>query len=280
MTELAESIYTSQSGVTYQITQLEKAGLVRRRICPSGPRAVYAVLTDAGLDALERRSRWSFAAMSVLAALVMAAARILVPDAAGQRAQTRVPLAKVLRLAGVAAILVVVLTWMLAHNLLYTYIAPYLCEAPLALRPDLALVVFGVAALVGMWITGLFIDRALRWLTLASVALFVVVGAVLLAAQDSLAGALLAIVLWGVAFGGAATHLQTAMSEATGENADVANAMLTTSFNLAIFAGGALGAVVIEGVGARMLPTALIVLALLALVIVGCGRRAAFPTNR
>jgi predicted MFS family arabinose efflux permease len=224
--------------------------------------------------------RWSFAAMSVLAALVMAAARILVPDAAGQRAQTRVPLAKVLRLPGVATILVVVLTWMLAHNLLYTYIAPYLREAHLALRPDLALVVFGLAALVGIWITGLFIDRALRRLTLASVALFAIVGAVLLAAQDSLAGALLAIVLWGVAFGGAATHLQTAMSEATGENADVGNAMLTTSFNLAIFAGGALGAVVIEGVGARMLPTALIVLALLTLVIVGCGRRAAFPANR
>ncbi|KUN58055.1 MarR family transcriptional regulator [Streptomyces canus] len=54
MTELAESVYASQSGVTYQITQLEKAGLVRRRICPSGPRAVYAVLTDAGLATIER----------------------------------------------------------------------------------------------------------------------------------------------------------------------------------------------------------------------------------
>ncbi|WP_421106437.1 MFS transporter [Streptomyces sp. NEAU-S77] len=224
--------------------------------------------------------RWSFAAMALLAALVMAAARVLVPDAAGQRAQTRVSLAQVLRLPGVATILVVVFTWMLAHNLLYTYIAPYLREAHLALRAELALVVFGVAALAGIWITGLFIDRALRRLTLSSVALFAVVGAVLLAAQDSLAVALLAIVLWGIAFGGAATHLQTAMSEATGENADVANAMLTTSFNLAIFAGGALGAVVVEGVGARMLPAALLVLALLALVIVGCGRRTAFPTNR
>ncbi|MFH9550127.1 MarR family winged helix-turn-helix transcriptional regulator [Streptomyces sp. NPDC051445] len=54
MTELAESVYASQSGVTYQISQLEKTGLVRRRICPSGPRAVYAVLTDAGLATLER----------------------------------------------------------------------------------------------------------------------------------------------------------------------------------------------------------------------------------
>jgi DNA-binding MarR family transcriptional regulator len=54
MTELADTLYTSQSGTTYQIAQLEKAGLVRRRQCLGGPRAVYAVLTDAGFEVLKR----------------------------------------------------------------------------------------------------------------------------------------------------------------------------------------------------------------------------------
>lgn len=54
MTELADTLYTTQSGTTYQIAQLEKAGLVRRRQCLGGPRAVYAVLTDAGFEVLER----------------------------------------------------------------------------------------------------------------------------------------------------------------------------------------------------------------------------------
>jgi DNA-binding MarR family transcriptional regulator len=54
MIELADTLYTSQSGTTYQIAQLEKAGYVRRRACRGGPRAVYAVLTDAGFEALER----------------------------------------------------------------------------------------------------------------------------------------------------------------------------------------------------------------------------------
>lgn len=171
--------------------------------------------------------------MSLLAALIMIAVRAVVPDVPGQRAQTQLPLRRVLTFPGVPTILVVVFTWMLAHNLLYTYIAPYLRESHLPLRPDLALVAFGVAALIGIWITGLFIDRALRGLTLASVALFAVAGAILLAAQGSLSFALLAIALWGVAFGGAATHLQTAMGAAAGENADVANAMLTTAFNAA-----------------------------------------------
>ncbi|TDO50550.1 MarR family protein [Kribbella sp. VKM Ac-2527] len=57
MTELAESVYSSQSGITYQITQLEKHDLVQRRHGDTGPRAVYAVLTDAGSKTLKRAAR-------------------------------------------------------------------------------------------------------------------------------------------------------------------------------------------------------------------------------
>ncbi|MYT21828.1 MarR family transcriptional regulator [Streptomyces sp. SID7760] len=54
MTELANGLINSKSGLTYQVTQLEKAGLVRRRSCPSDVRGVFAVLTDTGRDRLER----------------------------------------------------------------------------------------------------------------------------------------------------------------------------------------------------------------------------------
>ncbi|MGW3562556.1 MarR family winged helix-turn-helix transcriptional regulator [Streptomyces sp. NPDC000941] len=54
MAELACALVNSKSGLTYQIGQLEKAGLVRRRSCPSDERAVYAVLTDDGMALLER----------------------------------------------------------------------------------------------------------------------------------------------------------------------------------------------------------------------------------
>ena len=48
MRELADSVLTSKSGLTYQIGQLETAGLVRRRVCESDVRGVLACLTDAG----------------------------------------------------------------------------------------------------------------------------------------------------------------------------------------------------------------------------------------
>jgi DNA-binding MarR family transcriptional regulator len=54
MSELADGITVSRSGLTYQITQLERAGLVRREKCPSDERGVLAVLTGAGSAALGR----------------------------------------------------------------------------------------------------------------------------------------------------------------------------------------------------------------------------------
>ena len=54
MSELADVIVVSRSGLTYQITQLEKAGLVRREKCPSDERGILAILTPAGRDALLR----------------------------------------------------------------------------------------------------------------------------------------------------------------------------------------------------------------------------------
>ena len=54
MTELADTLLASKSGLTYQVTQLEKAGLVARRSCPSDVRGVFAVLTEAGRSRLEQ----------------------------------------------------------------------------------------------------------------------------------------------------------------------------------------------------------------------------------
>nr|BFD90260.1 MarR family transcriptional regulator [Kitasatospora sp. Xyl93] len=54
MTELADKLVTSKSGLTYQVTQLERAGLVARRSCPSDVRGVIAELTDQGRETLRR----------------------------------------------------------------------------------------------------------------------------------------------------------------------------------------------------------------------------------
>jgi predicted MFS family arabinose efflux permease len=123
------------------------------------------------------------------------------------------------------------------------------------------------------------IDDNLRGMLLVSISLFIVAGVVFIVGEHSLAAVLVAIVLWGLAFGGAATQLQTAIGKASGENADVANSMLTVSFNLAIFAAGVGGALVI-GVDPVALPIVMVILAAVALFVVAVSRRSAFPVGR
>ena len=224
--------------------------------------------------------RWSFGTLSVLMALTLVLAVVLVPDAPGQRAGSHLPVRRVLTIPGVAVILLVILTWMTAHNTVYTYVSTYLGSAEVPLPVDVALVTFGVAALVGVAVTAALVDRALRRLLLVGIALFAAAGVMLLVGQPSRAAVLAALVCWGIGYGGAATQLQTAVSEAAGENADVANSLLGVAFNLAIFAGGVLGAVLISRSPEITLPVVMIVLALIALAVAGAARRTAFPRGR
>jgi DNA-binding MarR family transcriptional regulator len=48
MSQLAGILNTSKSGLTYQVGQLEKAGLARRKPDPDDVRGVIAVITDEG----------------------------------------------------------------------------------------------------------------------------------------------------------------------------------------------------------------------------------------
>ncbi|GAA4058301.1 MULTISPECIES: MarR family winged helix-turn-helix transcriptional regulator [Actinomadura] len=54
MSDLAREVMVSKSRLTYQVSGLEKAGLVRRRPCDADRRAVWAELTDEGAAALAR----------------------------------------------------------------------------------------------------------------------------------------------------------------------------------------------------------------------------------
>ena len=52
MTELADRVLLSRSGLTRLVDRLERDGLVERASCPNDARGTHAVLTDAGLNRL------------------------------------------------------------------------------------------------------------------------------------------------------------------------------------------------------------------------------------
>ncbi|MCM2402801.1 MFS transporter [Rhizobium sp. S153] len=194
--------------------------------------------------------RLTFGLLSVIALLLAGWTIAKVPDFSGEPEAQRPSLAQVFVVPGVRPVLAVTLCFVLAHNLLYTYIAPLLVGYRMTGQIDSVLLVFGGSALVSIGLTGALIDKWLRPLTFTGIGLFLV--AVLILAVTT--GAPLAIygaaLIWGLAFGGSATLFQTASARAAGPAADVAQAIIVTAWNIAIFSGAVMGGVILETAGA------------------------------
>jgi predicted MFS family arabinose efflux permease len=212
--------------------------------------------------------RGVFWCMSALSVVLFAWVRLAVPDFAGQSAQQRLPIRLILLRPGIRPVLLALFAWILAHNILYTYIAPFLASVGLGHRVDAVLLLFGVASVAGIWITGLLVDRWLRALSLLSLAIFAMAALMLGFSGGLPITVLLGIAAWGLTFGGAPTLLQTALADTAGEGADVAQSMLVTVFNLAVAGGGMVGGLLLEPLGVASFPWALAVLALFSLSVV------------
>lgn len=221
--------------------------------------------------------RLCFGIMSLLALILMAWVRAKVPDYPGQANGKSLSLKRVWIMPGIRPVLVVVLSFVLAHNILYTYISPFLGAAGMGGRTDLVLLVFGGASLIGIWMIGVLVDRYLRALTLASICLFGLAASLLGAFGEAPAAVYAAVVIWGLAFGGAATLFQTALAKAAGEAADMAQSMLVTAWNMAIAGGGIVGGLLLARMGVGAFTPVLLALLGASLAVVWAARRHGFP---
>lgn len=224
--------------------------------------------------------RTAFGLMSLLSIVLIVWVLAKVPDYPGQARTQRVPLRAVLLTPGVRPVLAVVLTWMLAHNMLYTYIAPFIAPAGLSAQVDSVLLAFGVAALIGIWITGRLVDRHLRQAVLTSLATFALVALLFGLYAESPAVLYIGVFVWGLTFGGAATLLQTALADAAGSGADVAMSMNVVIWNSAIAAAGLSGGLLLGQFGVGAFPWAMLALLLIALWIASAASRHGFPAGQ
>lgn len=220
--------------------------------------------------------RVSFGLMAALAVILFIWTLLAVPDLPGQQVERRLPVWKVFMMPGVRPVLAVIFLWMTAHNILYTFIGPFLQLSGMAERVGLILLIFGLAALVGIWITGTLVDRHLRNLVLCSLAALAAVALVLAAGMQEQGIVVLAVIVWGGSFGGASTQMQTAAADSAGNHVDVVQAMVTTAWNLAIASGGVIGGVLLNNAGAASFPWAVMAFIAVALFIAYVGKHHAF----
>ncbi|PPT29660.1 MFS transporter [Xanthomonas arboricola] len=223
--------------------------------------------------------RSAFAAMSGLTLILIVWVLLKVPDYPGQSAAQRVPLRKVLGTPGVRPVLATVMAWMLAHNILYTYVAPFAAHAGLAHRVDVLLLIFGVAALVGIGVAAKLVEQHLRGTVLVSLATFLAISVVLALLQDVQLVVYVCVAVWGLTFGGAATLLQTALADSAGEGADVALSLNVVAWNSVIAGGGVVGGVLLDRWGAQTFPIAMALLLAIGLLIAWRARQHGFAAG-
>ena len=219
----------------------------------------------------------TFGVVTALTGLLIGWTLWSLPNLPGQKAEDRIPLRRILRLRGLRTVLVVTGVFVLAHTILYTYIAPILADVGLRDQVQWVLLDFGIASIVSIWLTGVLIDRHHRRLVVLSTALFAAAAAVLAVAAANPAVDYVAVAAWGLAFGGAATLLQSALMRAAGEHADVAQSSMVTTWNLGIGLGGLVGGALLAGFGSESLLVAAVVLLVPATLVVVLARGYAFP---
>ncbi|MGW7047745.1 MFS transporter [Streptomyces avermitilis] len=224
--------------------------------------------------------RTAFAGLAALALLLVVWVRARVPGFPGEPRDARRPLGRVAALPGLASVLSVTLLLLLGHQVMYTYVAPFVEHAGFG-RTGLVLMVFGVATVAGIWTVGALIDAHPRRTLLCALALIVAALLALGLYADRPAVLLISVALWGAAFGGAPTLIQTALVDASGPaDAEVATSLQTTVYNAGIAGGSLMGGLVLDGAGAGALPWTALPLVTAALAVVAVGRRRGFPALR
>lgn len=197
-----------------------------------------------------------FIILSMTALLLTVWVFFRVPNYHKNTSQRYVALKTVFTMPGVRPILFLVMAWILSHYLLYTYITPLLTDLGLKTQIDFILLVFGLSTLLGIWLIGLLVDQHLKKLIFISLTTFLIISVLLSLSFNHLGLMLFTVftVIWGLSFSGAPTLLQTVLANAAQENADIAQSLLVTVFNLSFACSGIIGGILLETLGTHYFP--------------------------
>lgn len=197
-----------------------------------------------------------FIILSMTALLLTVWVFFKVPNYHKNTSQRSIALKTVFTMPGVRPILFLVMAWILSHYLLYTYITPLLTDLGLKTQIDFILLVFGLSTLLGIWLIGLLVDQHLKKLIFISLTTFLIISVLLSLSFNHLGLMLFTVftVIWGLSFSGAPTLLQTVLANAARENADIAQSLLVTVFNLSFACSGIIGGILLETLGTHYFP--------------------------
>jgi DHA1 family inner membrane transport protein len=212
--------------------------------------------------------RWAFAGIAAVLLLLGVLAAALLPASPPPAAAAPAPLRQVLRRRPVVLVAATTAVLMLGHYTAFTYISPIATAAGVAeTHVSLVLLAYGVAGALGLALAGALADRLPRPALIGAVLLTAATLGVI-SAPGSTVVLVVAVVLWGVAFGSLPTLLQAAARRAAPDAGDAAPGLTNAMFNVGIAGGGVLGARALLVAEPSALAVAGAALAAVALVLV------------
>ena len=174
-------------------------------------------------------------------------------------------------IGAVALVCVITALTMIGHYTFYTYIAPFLSDT-LGVGSDAVaplLFAYGIAGAIGLFISGVVFSKRPQLGLVLGLAVTAVSVSVLALSTEVLTVAIIAFLVWGLAFGSFPPLLQTRLLHtASVRIRDTASAVYTTAFNIGIGLGAFVGAFLLDRVGLGAVPFVYVAIILLALALV------------
>lgn len=196
--------------------------------------------------------RSAMAMTAGLAAFAMLLQLLSLPTLPANTSNSLADVFRLMRRRGVQLGMLAILLLMTGHFAGSVYVRPFLEQVtqlqtgPIAL----ALLGFGVAAVVGNMAGGRLADANIR-VALALTAVLMVFASLTLVLWGAYAGIAFSFVtLWGFAFGMAPVVLPTNLSRAASDALEAAGSLMVVSFQVAISIGAVLGGYVVDSYGA------------------------------
>jgi len=217
-------------------------------------------------------------AVAVAAAALAVVALLFLPSVSGA-ASPHIGSPKAWARTGLLAVVVADLLLFAGHYIVYTYIGPYAIDAGLdAHLVSGALLVLGGTGVVGLWLAGMFVDRAPRQTLIAAVAVMAAAFAVLPFVHGSLLGTMVVAGVWMAANGTTGTLFMAAAIRTGGVSPDIAGALVNGASNIGIAGGAAIGGQALSVVGLQFMPFAGAAVLVGSLGVVIAARRG-FPVQ-
>ncbi|WP_435656513.1 MFS transporter [Brucella pituitosa] len=196
--------------------------------------------------------RSAMAMTAGLAALAMLLQWISLPTLPASTSNSLIDVLRLTRRRGIQLGMLAILLLMTGHFAGSVYVRPFLEQVTLLTTGPIALALlgFGIAAVIGNMAGGRMADTNIRTALVTTAALMALAALALVLWGAHIGVAFGFATLWGFAFGMAPVVLPTNLSRAAPDALEAAGSLMVTSFQIAITIGAVVGGYVVDTFGA------------------------------